>query len=62
MARYGRGLICLTLTGERCQQLRLPLMVTDNNAAYATNFTVSIEAILYNFLSCIHSLDKSTFF
>ncbi|MCF7971621.1 MAG: 3,4-dihydroxy-2-butanone-4-phosphate synthase [Methylococcaceae bacterium] len=44
MARYGRGLICLTLTGERCQQLRLPLMVNDNNAAFATNFTVSIEA------------------
>jgi 3,4-dihydroxy 2-butanone 4-phosphate synthase/GTP cyclohydrolase II len=44
MARYGRGLICLTLTSDRCQQLRLPLMVTDNNAAHATNFTVSIEA------------------
>jgi len=44
MARYGRGLICLTLTGERCQQLRLQLMVNDNNAAFATNFTVSIEA------------------
>lgn len=44
MARFGRGLICLTLTGERCKQLRLPLMVNDNNAAYATNFTVSIEA------------------
>jgi len=44
MASYGRGLICLTLTRERCQQLRLPLMVNDNQAAYATNFTVSIEA------------------
>ena len=44
MARYGRGLVCLTLTGERCQQLRLPLMVSDNNAAFSTNFTVSIEA------------------
>lgn len=44
MARFGRGLICLTLTGERCQQLRLPLMVNDNNAAFSTNFTVSIEA------------------
>ena len=44
MARFGRGLICLTLTGERCQQLRLPLMVSDNNAAFSTNFTVSIEA------------------
>ncbi|MCQ8117806.1 bifunctional 3,4-dihydroxy-2-butanone-4-phosphate synthase/GTP cyclohydrolase II [Methylomonas rosea] len=44
MAKYGRGLICLTLTRERCQQLRLPLMVTDNNTPYTTNFTVSIEA------------------
>jgi len=44
MARYGRGLICLTLTRERCQQLRLPLMVNDNKSPYATNFTVSIEA------------------
>jgi len=44
MARYGRGLICLTLTQERCQQLRLPLMVGSNNAAFETNFTLSIEA------------------
>ncbi len=44
MARYGRGLICLTLTEQRCRQLRLPLMVNDNQAAYSTNFTVSIEA------------------
>ncbi len=44
MARYGRGLICLTLTRERCQQLRLPLMVSDTDNKHATNFTVSIEA------------------
>ncbi len=44
MARYGRGLICLTLTQQRCQQLRLPLMVGDNKAQLETNFTVSIEA------------------
>jgi 3,4-dihydroxy 2-butanone 4-phosphate synthase / GTP cyclohydrolase II len=44
MARYACGLICLTLTGERCKKLRLPLMVQDNNAQYSTNFTVSIEA------------------
>ena len=44
MARYGRGLICLTLTGERCEQLRLPLMVSDTNRRRSTNFTVSIEA------------------
>jgi len=44
MARYGRGLICLTLTRERCQQLRLPLMVNENRTPHSTNFTVSIEA------------------
>ena len=44
MARYGRGLICLTLTPERCKQLRLPLMVNENKTPYSTNFTVSIEA------------------
>ena len=44
MARFGRGLICLTLTRERCQQLRLPLMVNDNNERHSTNFTVTIEA------------------
>jgi 3,4-dihydroxy 2-butanone 4-phosphate synthase/GTP cyclohydrolase II len=44
MARYGRGLICLTLTRDRCQQIRLPLMVTDTDKKLATNFTVSIEA------------------
>ncbi|MEX0975792.1 MAG: bifunctional 3,4-dihydroxy-2-butanone-4-phosphate synthase/GTP cyclohydrolase II [Woeseia sp.] len=44
MARYGRGLICLTMTRERCAQLRLPLMVDDTDRRHATNFTVSIEA------------------
>ena len=44
MARYGRGLICLTLTGERCEQLRLPLMVSETERLRGTNFTVSIEA------------------
>lgn len=44
MATYGRGLICLTLTEARCEQLKLPLMVDDNTAAFSTNFTVSIEA------------------
>jgi 3,4-dihydroxy 2-butanone 4-phosphate synthase/GTP cyclohydrolase II len=44
MARYARGLICLTLSRERCQQLRLPLMVYETDADYRTNFTVSIEA------------------
>ncbi|MFZ2491959.1 MAG: bifunctional 3,4-dihydroxy-2-butanone-4-phosphate synthase/GTP cyclohydrolase II [Thermoanaerobaculia bacterium] len=44
MARFGRGLICLALTEERCRELDLPLMVEHNTAPYGTAFTVSIEA------------------
>jgi len=44
MAQFGRGLICLTLTRARCEQLRLPLMVTQTDEHQTTNFTVSIEA------------------
>jgi 3,4-dihydroxy 2-butanone 4-phosphate synthase/GTP cyclohydrolase II len=44
MATHGRGLICLTLSKERCEQLNLRLMVDSNQAAHGTNFTVSIEA------------------
>ena len=44
MARFGRGLICLTLTRERCERLALPPMVTRNGGKYSTAFTVSIEA------------------
>jgi 3,4-dihydroxy 2-butanone 4-phosphate synthase / GTP cyclohydrolase II len=44
MARYGRGLICLTLTEQRCRQLNLPLMVSNNRSPLGTNFTLSIEA------------------
>ena len=44
MATHGRGLVCLTLSRERCKQLRLPLMVSDTDQHHATNFTISIEA------------------
>ncbi|MCG6870741.1 MAG: 3,4-dihydroxy-2-butanone-4-phosphate synthase [Gammaproteobacteria bacterium] len=44
MASHGRGLICLALTSERCEQLQLPLMVSRNRAPHGTAFTVSIEA------------------
>lgn len=44
MARYARGLVCLTLSPQRCKQLRLPLMVSDNTQATETHFTVSVEA------------------
>jgi 3,4-dihydroxy 2-butanone 4-phosphate synthase/GTP cyclohydrolase II len=44
MATHGRGLICMPMTLEKCRQLKLPLMVDNNNAQFSTNFTVSIEA------------------
>jgi 3,4-dihydroxy 2-butanone 4-phosphate synthase/GTP cyclohydrolase II len=44
MAKHGRGLICLTMTEERCDELDLPLMVRDNTSPFGTAFTVSIEA------------------
>ncbi len=44
MTKYARGLVCLTLTAERCEQLKLPLMTSRNGTAYGTNFTLSIEA------------------
>jgi 3,4-dihydroxy 2-butanone 4-phosphate synthase/GTP cyclohydrolase II len=44
MAKYGRGLICLSMTGEKIDSLNLPLMVENNTSKYQTGFTVSIEA------------------
>ncbi len=44
MAKFGRGLVCLTLTEERCQLLQLPPMANSNGTKYGTKFTVSIEA------------------
>ncbi len=44
MARYARGLICMPMTRERCELLKLPLMVQRNGSGFGTKFTVSIEA------------------
>jgi len=44
MAKHGRGLICLPITGQRLDELGIPLMVTNNTSRYSTAFTVSIEA------------------
>src|SRR5437762_287854 len=44
MAKYGRGLICLAMTGERLDQLDLPLMVQGNTSRFETAFTISIDA------------------
>jgi 3,4-dihydroxy 2-butanone 4-phosphate synthase/GTP cyclohydrolase II len=44
MAKYGRGLICLSLTQERVEELKLPMMTNDNTSQFGTAFTISIEA------------------
>ncbi len=44
MARFGRGLICMPMSKERCEQLGLPLMVQNNGSGFGTKFTVTIEA------------------
>ena len=59
MARYGRGLICLTLTPDHCRQLQLPLMVSDTHARRSTNFTVSIEAA-HGVTTGISAADRAT--
>jgi 3,4-dihydroxy 2-butanone 4-phosphate synthase/GTP cyclohydrolase II len=46
MAKYGRGLVCLAMTGEKIDALDLPLMVDNNTSQFHTGFTVSIEARL----------------
>src|SRR5210317_1806001 len=59
MAKYGRGLICLTLSEKRCKQLRLPLMVGDNRELMETNFTVSIE-VAEGVTTGISAADRAT--
>ncbi|MDO8688515.1 MAG: bifunctional 3,4-dihydroxy-2-butanone-4-phosphate synthase/GTP cyclohydrolase II [Dehalococcoidia bacterium] len=44
MAKHGRGLICLPTTGQRLDELQIPMMVTDNTSSFGTAFTVSIDA------------------
>lgn len=59
MARHGRGLICLTLTEERCRQLGLSPMVRDNQSRTSTNFTASIEAA-HGVTTGISAADRAT--
>ena len=58
MAKFGRGLICLTLTEDKCRKLKLPLMVQKNEAKLGTNFTVSIDAAK-NISSGISASDRA---
>ncbi|MCD6288687.1 MAG: bifunctional 3,4-dihydroxy-2-butanone-4-phosphate synthase/GTP cyclohydrolase II [Candidatus Hydrogenedentes bacterium] len=59
MATHGRGLICLALTEEKCNQLNLPPMVTDNTSRFGTAFTVSIEA-RHGVTTGISAADRAT--
>ena len=45
MASYGKGLICAALTDQRCDELDLPLMVTNNTSSHTTAFTVSVDLL-----------------
>ena len=58
MAKFGRGLICLTLSEDKCRKLKLPLMVQKNEAKLGTNFTVSIDAAK-NISSGISASDRA---
>ena len=59
MAKYGRGLICLAMTGERLDELHIPMMVRDNTSKFGTAFTVSIEA-RHGVTTGISAADRAT--
>jgi len=59
MATYGRGLICAPLVEDRCEELGLDLMVYNNNAAYETPFTVSVDLIGHDCTTGISATDRS---
>jgi 3,4-dihydroxy 2-butanone 4-phosphate synthase/GTP cyclohydrolase II len=58
MARYGRGLICIAMTGQRLDDLRIPMMVHENTSKFASPFTVSVEA-KHNITTGISAHDRS---
>ena len=59
MAKYGRGLICTPLTADRCDELKLDLMVGNNTATHETNFTVSVDLIGHGCTTGISASDRS---
>lgn len=59
MAKYGRGLICVPLTEERCDELELNLMVGKNTTSHETNFTVSVDLLGYGCTTGISATDRS---
>jgi 3,4-dihydroxy 2-butanone 4-phosphate synthase/GTP cyclohydrolase II len=59
MAKYGRGLICAALTGERCDELKLEMMVTNNTATHETAFTVSVDLLGHGCGTGISASDRA---
>lgn len=59
MATHGRGLICVSLTDQRCQELELDMMVSQNTASHATAFTVSIDLLGHGCTTGISASDRS---
>lgn len=59
MATHGRGLICVALTEERCEELQLPLMVSRNTSSHETQFTVSVDLIGHGTTTGISASDRS---
>lgn len=59
MEKYARGLLCVPLTGERCDELDLPMMVTNNTSTHATPFTVSVDLLTNGCTTGISAYDRS---
>lgn len=59
MATHGRGLICVALTEERCEELQIPMMVSKNTSSHETQFTVSVDLIGYGTTTGISASDRS---
>jgi 3,4-dihydroxy 2-butanone 4-phosphate synthase/GTP cyclohydrolase II len=59
MATHGRGLICVSLSEERCQELNLPMMVNNNTASHETAFTVSVDLLGHGCTTGISASDRS---
>lgn len=59
MAKYGRGLICVPLTEQRCEELKLDMMVSNNTATHETAFTVSVDLLGYGCTTGISASDRS---
>lgn len=59
MATHGRGLICVSLTADRCEELKLPMMVSKNTASHETAFTVSVDLLGHGCTTGISASDRS---